>query len=77
MKIELLSLIVPVYKKEKTIEKELLDLWEVLKNTGYNFEIIAVVDGTNLDDSLEAALRAADQKKEIKAIGYKNNKGKV
>jgi glycosyltransferase involved in cell wall biosynthesis len=47
-----------------------------LKKTNYTFEIIAVVDGTNLDDSLEAARRAASQKKEIKAIGYTNNKGK-
>jgi glycosyltransferase involved in cell wall biosynthesis len=76
MKIELLSLIVPVYKKEKTIERELFQLWEVLKKTNYTFEIIAVVDGTNLDDSLAAAQRAAAQKKEIKAIGYTNNKGK-
>jgi glycosyltransferase involved in cell wall biosynthesis len=76
MKIELLSLIVPVYKKEKTIEQELLALHEVLKSTNYNFEIIAVVDGTNLDKSLDSAKKAGFRKKEIKAIGYKNNKGK-
>ena len=76
MKIELLSLIVPVYKKEKTIEQELLNLHDVLKSTNYNFEIIAVIDGTNLDKSLESAKKASQQKKEIKAYGYKNNKGK-
>lgn len=76
MNITLLSLIVPVYKKEKSIEKELLDLHAILKNTSYNFEIIAVIDGTSLDNSLESAKKAASQKKEIKAIGYKHNKGK-
>ena len=76
METKLLSLIVPIYKKEKTIENELLNLYEVLKTTNYNFEIIGVVDGTNLDGSLISAKKAAARKKEIKIYGYKNNKGK-
>ncbi len=76
MQIEKLSLIVPIYKKEKTIYKELLDLWNVLKTTNYNFEIIGVVDGTSLDNSYEEAKKLSKEKSEIKVYGYATNKGK-
>jgi len=74
MKIELLSVIVPVYKKQKTIEKELQDLSEVLGRTNYKYEIIAVVDGTSLDNSYEEAKRTDSSK--IRIYGYKKNYGK-
>ncbi|PIR43593.1 hypothetical protein COV24_02090 [candidate division WWE3 bacterium CG10_big_fil_rev_8_21_14_0_10_32_10] len=74
MQIKLLSIIIPIYKKEKTILKELIKLYSTLKTTPYKFEIIGVVDGTNLDNSLVEARKL--KKPEVKIYGYKNNKGK-
>ncbi len=74
MKIDLLSIIVPVYKKEKTIKDELQNIYKILKTTHYNFEIIAVVDGTSLDKSIEKAKEL--NLPELKVYGYKTNKGK-
>ena len=74
MEINLLSVIVPVYKKQKTIQKELETLSEVLSKTNYKYEIIAVVDGTSLDNSYQEAKKTKNSK--IKVYGYKNNYGK-
>jgi len=74
MEIKLLSVIVPVYKKEKTIQKELVELSSVLNETNYKYEIIAVVDGTSLDNSYNEAKKTNSSK--IKVYGYKNNYGK-
>lgn len=74
MQIKLLSLVIPVYKKEKTIRQDLLTVYNALKPTPYNFEIIAVIDGTNLDNSYKEAKKV--NKPQIKVIGYKHNKGK-
>jgi len=74
MEINLLSVIVPVYKKQKTIQKELEILSEVLNQTNYKYEIIAVVDGTSLDNSYQEAKKTKNSK--IKVYGYKNNYGK-
>ncbi len=69
-----LSVIVPVYKQEKTIVKDILSIYAVLRETPYTFEIIPVVDGTNLDGSFK-------QLKKIKNLpvfstGYSENRGK-
>lgn len=74
MEIELLSVIIPIYKKEKTIKKELIKIYNILKQTPYNFEIIGVVDGTSLDNSYGEAKSL--NKHRIKIYGYKNNYGK-
>jgi glycosyltransferase involved in cell wall biosynthesis len=69
-----LSVIVPVYKKEKTIRNDLLSILETLSATPYSFEIIAVVDGTQLDKSLREIKRINDPR--LKARGYRENRGK-
>jgi glycosyltransferase involved in cell wall biosynthesis len=74
MEIELLSVIIPIYKKEGTIRNELIKIYNILKATPYNFEIIGVVDGTSLDDSFNQARSV--NKHRIKIYGYKNNYGK-
>jgi len=74
MNIELLSVIVPVYKKQKTIQKELESLMQVLDKTSYKYEIVAVVDGTSLDNSYEEAKKVNSSK--VRVYGYKNNYGK-
>lgn len=74
MDIKLLSVIVPVYKQEKTIQKDLLNINETLSKTPYEYEIIAVVDGTELDKSYEKAKELNNRK--IKVYGYSKNHGK-
>jgi len=74
MQIELLSVVVPVYKQEKHIKNDLENLIQVLENTPYDFEVIVVVDGTTLDKSLEQAKLVKD--KRINVLGYPTNHGK-
>lgn len=74
MEISLLSVIVPIYKQEKTIKEDLLTIHATLSKTPYNFEIIGVVDGTTLDNSLSESKKV--RKDNVKIFGYKNNKGK-
>lgn len=69
----LVSVIVPCYKKEKTIKKDLENIFNVLSSTRYKFEIIVVVDGF-LDKTFERASEFS--KKNVKVVGYKENRGK-
>ena len=74
MDIHLLSVIIPVYKQEKSIKQDLQRIYEVLSGTPYNFEIIAVIDGIEIDGSMQKARQF--KKPELKVYGYKSNKGK-
>ena len=66
-----LSVIVPVYKAEKFIVKNLEKMKESISKYFPNYEIIAVIDG-NGDNSMKEAKKV----KGIKVIGFKENKGK-
>lgn len=69
----LLSVIVPAYKQEKKIKKDLELIEAVLKQIRYDYEIICVVDG-RIDKTFENAKKVESAK--VKVIGYKENKGK-
>lgn len=69
----LLSVIVPAYKQERTIKKDLQRIEEVLKQIRYDYEIICVVDG-KVDKTFENAKKVRSRK--IRVIGYDENKGK-
>jgi len=69
-----LSIIVPVYKQENSIEKDLENIDSVLKQIRYNYEIIVVIDGTKTDKSYQNAKKISSSK--IKVFGYPNNHGK-
>jgi len=69
----LLSVIVPAYKQEKTIVKDLKRIEEVLKQIRYDYEMICVVDG-KIDRTYQNAKKIASSK--IKVVGYQDNKGK-
>lgn len=71
--IQKLSLIVPTYRQEKTIVKNIKKLQEVLEKTGLNYEIIVIVDG-KLDKSYEKVNRMKSDK--ITAYEYEENQGK-
>jgi len=71
----LLSVIVPAYKQEKTIKKDLLNVLETLKEglKDVDFEIICVVDGI-LDDTYKNAKSIKSDR--LKVFGYEDNRGK-
>ncbi len=68
-----LTLIVPVYKQEKTIVKDITQLQEILKNIRYDYEIIVVIDGI-LDRSYTILKKARIPK--VTCFAYKENHGK-
>lgn len=68
-----ISIIVPVYKQEKTIRKNLEDLLDALKVISMPMEIIVVVDGM-IDRSFDE-IKSVKSKK-IKVYGYLTNHGK-
>lgn len=69
-----LSVIVPVYKQEKTIREDILSIYSALAETPYDFEIIPVVDGTQLDHSFRELSKI--KKLPIFPTGYTENRGK-
>lgn len=73
---KLLSVIVPAYRQEKTIKKDLEDIDGILKEglpKEYNYEIICVVDG-RLDKTENEAKKVKSPK--VKVFGYEKNMGK-
>jgi dolichol-phosphate mannosyltransferase len=70
---KVLSVIIPAYKQEKTIENDLRRIENVLKQIRYDYEMICVVDGM-VDNSFRNAKKLESEK--IKVVGYKENHGK-
>jgi len=69
-----LSVVVPIYKQEKTIKKDLTRIDQVLAKTRFPYEIIAVIDGKTVDHSYQRAKRLKIPS--LKVIGYQDNRGK-
>jgi len=69
-----LSVIVPVYKQEKTIRQDLFNIDQTLQKIRYDYEIIAIVDGKNVDSSYKILKKSKISK--LKVYTYKNNRGK-
>ncbi len=68
-----ISLIIPAYKQERTIKKNLLQIKNVLDEFEYTYEMIVVVDG-KVDKTFDNAKKVKSSK--ISVIGYPHNKGK-
>lgn len=69
-----LSVIVPVYKQEKTITQDIYSIIDTLDQIRYDYELIAVIDGTKIDSSYQQLKKL--HLKNLKVIGYSNNHGK-
>lgn len=69
-----LSVIIPTFKQEKTIVKNLQRNEVILREIGYNYEIIVVIDGI-VDDTLSRIRRLGLSN--LKTIAYKKNQGKT
>lgn len=76
MKVKKLSVIVPAYKQEATIAKDLRRIKNVLDKLRYPSELICVVDGTGEDKTFDRASKAFPVISKVKVIGYPTNKGK-
>src|SRR6266571_9014890 len=71
--IKLLSIVVPAYKQEETIVKNIRDIEQALIDNGYQYEIIIVVDGI-VDDTYKRVKKS--KSKRVKVIVYEKNQGK-
>lgn len=69
----MVSVIIPAYKQEKTILKDIRNIDDVMSKTRFDYEIIVVVDGF-VDKTYENIKKI--KRKKVKAFGYENNKGK-
>ncbi len=74
-KTKLVSVIVPAYKQEDTIVKDLGRIKEALDKLRYPIELICVVDG-KVDSTFERAEKFAKNYQRFKVIGYDTNRGK-
>ena len=72
-KFNLLSIIVPAYKQEKTIRNNIEKIVQVMSQLRYDYEIIVVVDGL-IDDTFENAKKIKSPK--VIVTGYEHNHGK-
>ncbi len=70
---KIVSIIIPAYKQEKTIVKDVQRILDSMSQTRWAFEIIIVVDGF-VDKTYENAKKL--ESFDVKVVGYKNNKGK-
>lgn len=68
-----LSLIIPIYKQEKTIIQNILQIKKILDQIRYHHEIIVVVDGI-VDKSIEKIKQA--MLPGVVTVGYIKNQGK-
>lgn len=71
----MISIIVPAYKQEKTILRDLNRIKRILDKFKYPAEVICVIDG-NLDETLRKALRFAEKNSKFRVFSYEENKGK-
>ncbi|MBI5465194.1 glycosyltransferase, partial [Candidatus Gottesmanbacteria bacterium] len=68
-----LSIVIPAYRQEKTIARDLRRIRNVLEKIRYDYEIVVVADGKE-DRTFDNAQKVASQK--IKVVGYEKNHGK-
>lgn len=72
-KINLLSIVVPSYKQEKTIIKDIKSIQKALDELGYKYEILVVIDGM-IDDTYKNLQKIKTSR--LKIISYDKNQGK-
>ena len=69
-----LSVIIPAYKQAKTIRQDIYSIYDTLEQIRYPYELIVVVDGTQIDSTFAQANKC--HLKSLKVIGYHHNHGK-
>jgi glycosyltransferase involved in cell wall biosynthesis len=69
----LLSLIIPAYKQERNIRRDIDNILSALIHFPIPYELIVVIDG-NIDNSMKEAKKV--QSKLVRVVGYETNHGK-
>ncbi|MDP2638344.1 MAG: glycosyltransferase [Candidatus Levybacteria bacterium] len=72
-KIKLVSVIIPAYKQEATIVKDINRIKKVMDQSGYKYELIVVVDG-KIDKTYDNAKKLESSR--VIVVGYPHNHGK-
>lgn len=67
------SIIIPIYKQEKTIKVDLENICDTMSKTRWEYEVIAVIDGSP-DKSFEEAKKVKNLN--LQVYKYDTNKGK-
>jgi dolichyl-phosphate beta-glucosyltransferase len=70
-----LSVIIPAYNEERRLSKTLVAIDKYLRNQEYDYEILAVNDGSR-DKTVEIANSLLPKIRNLKVTGYKKNQGK-
>jgi len=70
-----ISVIIPLYNEEESLEELYERLVRVLSNEGHEFEIIFVDDGST-DGSLDVLRTLRDKDKRVKILSFRRNYGK-
>lgn len=70
---DLLSIVVPCYNEEESVELFLSEIQSILSD--YNFEVIFVNDGSS-DDTLNVIKDLADSNSNVKYLSFSRNFGK-
>jgi glycosyltransferase involved in cell wall biosynthesis len=71
--LKLLSVVIPAFKQEKTIIRDINNIVKTLNELEYKYEIILVIDGMH-DKTYERALTLKSKK--VNVLGYEKNHGK-
>lgn len=70
-----ISIVIPAYKAENYIVKNILSIKKVMDNLRYDYEIIVVEDGKT-DKTWEKVDKLAKKNNKIRIVGYLTNLGK-
>jgi dolichyl-phosphate beta-glucosyltransferase len=70
-----LSVIIPAYNEERRLPKTLVAIDKYLRSQEYDYEILAVNDGSK-DKTVEVVNSLLPKIKNLKVTGYKKNQGK-
>lgn len=76
MKPDLLSIVVPVYNEEESLEQLHAELGAVAEREGYRLDIVFVDDGSK-DKSWEIIERLAERDARVRGIRFRRNFGKA
>ncbi len=72
---KLVSLVIPCYNEEKNIERFITELFPVLEQLKYDYEVIAVDDGSTKDNTWQALVKTAELNPKLKALRHSRNYG--
>ncbi|OGL45145.1 MAG: hypothetical protein A2161_00775 [Candidatus Schekmanbacteria bacterium RBG_13_48_7] len=71
----MLSIIIPAYNEEDRIGPTLLQILDLVKDSGLKIEIVVVDDGS-IDNTRDRVLNISDRYNNLRLISHKNNRGK-